>query len=238
VTAYAGYEAILAAGNPRLYTAFVLAGGMAGGFLIRNDAKAWALDATSRVLVFMTAITGGLAGAALPAFYAGEFVGWQARAYDVGPKTILGGLLFSFFSVALFKRLSGIRYDTSDAFARGTCLMMAVGRLGCVAGHCCFGVPWAHGVDAGDRIPRVPVQLLEAAALFALYVVLERLHRGNRYTGRRLFIFFTSYGILRFLLEFLREPVARSVLGLGFYQWLALALAATGVFQLYIRRER
>src|SRR5437763_1011377 len=84
-------------------------------------------------------------------------------------------------SVALFKRLAGIRYDTGDAIVRGTCLMMAVGRLGCIAAHCCFGivVPW--GVDCGDGRPRVPVQALEVAALFALLLVMNHLHRHDRF---------------------------------------------------------
>jgi prolipoprotein diacylglyceryltransferase len=76
------------------------------------------------------------------------------------------------------------------------------------------------------------VQAVEAAALFALFAWLQRLHRQGRLRDRRLFAFFLVYGLLRFVLEFLREPIAASILGLGFYQWLALLLAGIGGWQL------
>lgn len=53
---------------------------------------------------------------------------------------------------------------------------------------------------------------------------------------RRLFLVFTSYGVIRFTLEFLREPLSDTYLGLGFYNWLALLLAAVGTYQLQKRR--
>jgi prolipoprotein diacylglyceryltransferase len=112
--------------------------------------------------------------------------------------------------------------------------MMAVGRLGCYAAHCCVGVEssaaWAR--DFGDGVPRLPIQLVEAALLFVLLAGLQLLHAAGRLPDRRLFVFFAAYGSVRFALELWREPVATVSVGIGFYQWLALLLAGVGLWQI------
>jgi phosphatidylglycerol---prolipoprotein diacylglyceryl transferase len=225
---------ILRAGHPLVYTGFVAAGAAAGGALIRRDARDWAVTPPQRIAIIATVFIGGLVGSALPAFVGGGLIQQQAERYAIGPKTILGGLIAGFLAVAVLKRLLGIAAETSDAFARGTCLMMAIGRLGCYAAHCCVGVAssaaWAQ--DFGDGVPRLPIQLLEAALLTALFGLLQLLQTRRAMPDRRLFLFFAIYGTLRFVLELWREPVATMAGGIGFYQWLALLLAAIGVYQL------
>jgi phosphatidylglycerol:prolipoprotein diacylglycerol transferase len=230
---------IMRAGHPLVYTAFVAAGGAAGGALIRRDTRDWVVTPAQRIAVIATVFVGGLVGAALPAFVSGGLMQHQAEQYLIGPKTILGGLLAGFLAVAVLKRMLGITAETSDAFARGTCLMMAIGRLGCYAAHCCVGVAstavWAR--DFGDGTPRLPIQLVEAAILFTLFGVLQRLHARRALPDRRLFVYFAVYGTARFVLEFWREPVAQVSAGIGFYQWLALLLATIGTYQL-LKRTR
>jgi phosphatidylglycerol---prolipoprotein diacylglyceryl transferase len=230
---------IVKAGHPLIYTAFVAAGALAGGRLIRRDSREWTLDPRRRVAVIATVFIGGLVGSALPAFVSGGVIQHQAELYLIGPKTILGGLLAGFLGVAILKKLAGITAETADAFARGTCLMMAIGRLGCYAAHCCVGVAWSGpgATDFGDGVPRLPIQLVEAAILFGLFGVLSVLHRRALLPDRRLFVFFALYGLTRFGLEFLREPVAAEAGGIGFYQWLALLLAAVGIGQV-LKRTR
>ncbi len=167
-------------------------------------------------------------------------MGTQTADFLLSPKTILGGILCGFLAVAAWKKATGVAYDTSDAFARGGCLMMAIGRLGCIAQHCCFGRPtvaWL-GYDFGDGTPRIPVQALEAILVFVLFVLLDFWHRQNVFPNRRLFILFAAYGLLRCGLEFLREPVAREWIGLGYYQWLALGLFAVGLYQIVMRTAK
>lgn len=234
------FARILEHGSPRLAAAAVLAAAVAGGWLTRRDARAWPLSRGQRAGVFASVLLAGLAGCAIPAFLAGDVIAKYALLEWRGPKTILGGLLGGFAGAAVFKAVAGIAFDTSDAFARGTCLMLALGRLGCAARHCCFGVEapaWA-GWDLGDGVPRLPVQFVEAAAVFALFLFLHHLHRNGLARNRRLFVFFLGYGLIRFSLEFLREQYAGGWLGLGFYQWLALAAAGVGAFQIVKRTPR
>jgi prolipoprotein diacylglyceryltransferase len=230
---------IAKAGHPLVYTGFVAAGALAGGALIRRESREWALGPRARIGVIAAVFAGGLLGAALPAFVGGGAIQRQAEQYLIGPKTILGGLLAGFLCVAAVKKLAGITAETADAFARGSCLMMAIGRLGCFFAHCCVGIAWSGpgAADFGDGVPRLPIQLVEAAILFGLFGALQVLHRRALLPDRRLFVFFAAYGLIRFGLEFLREPVAAEPGGVGFYQWLALLLAATGLFQV-LKRTR
>ncbi len=234
---YSGYEQLLVSGSPRLYAAAVLIGAVCGYSLIAKDSRAWPIDLSTRRKLLGSVLLGGLIGCAVPAFLAGDFVEWLATHYPIGPKTVIGGLIGGYWGAALYKRFAGVAFDTSDAFARGNALMLAIGRLGCFAAHCCFGVATgpAWGIDAGDGVHRFPVQLLESALLFGLFFWINALHRKNNLEHRRLFVFFLAYGILRFFLEFLREPIAGSLWSLGFYQWLAILLAGIGAFE--IRRR-
>ncbi len=234
------FDRILAAGDPHLRLALLVLAGLSGGAMIRHDASAWPLPDRERAGVMLAAVAGGLAGAYLPGRLAGGLAG-QWLASRGPPMTILGALFFSFVAVAGYKRLAGIGWDTSDAFVRGTCLQMAVGRLGCHASHCCLGVPAgipSLGLDFGDGIPRVPVQLLESGAMFGLFLAFDRLHRRDLLPGRRLFLLFLVYGVLRFGLEAWREPMGAVRLGIGAYQGFALGLAGVGAWQMVRRSGR
>lgn len=225
---------ILEHGSPLLHAAALLASGVLCGWLTRLDARAWPLSRRVRIGLFVSVFVGGMAGCAIPAFFASDLIADLAFGQWRGPKTIMGGVLGAFFGAAIYKRLTGTAYDTSDAFARGTCVMMAVGRLGCIAQHCCFGIasPAWLGYDLGDGVTRFPVQIVEAVAVFGLFGIIEILHRRGAMKNRRLFVLFLSYGLIRFALEFLREQFAGIYLGLGFYQWLALAMAGIGAWQI------
>jgi hypothetical protein len=246
---------ILDAGHPLLYRLAVLAATALGGQRMWRDARGWPLPPRQRTGLLVAILAGTILGCALPALIAGGLVGDMAASFLdgagsvgegvglellLGPKTVLGGMLFGFFGAAAYKRWRRIDYDTSDAFAAGGCLMMAIGRLGCIAQHCCFGIvvaPWL-GVDLGDGRPRFPVQAVEAAAMFALFAVLRWAQRHRVWEHRRLFVLFFAYGVLRFELEFLREPIAATWLGLGPYQWLAAVVGGVGLYQIARRSHQ
>lgn len=237
--------ALLTTGNRELYSFFVLLGGALGGAYVRAEAAAWPLPAWQRWAVLGSTLFGALAGSAVPAFLAGGVVAELARSQLVGPKSIVGGLFFGYVLASIVKWLLRISFDTSDAFATGTALMMAIGRLGCSFYHCCFGravdedsfwswLTW----DLGDHRLRIAVQPLEAALMFLVFGTFDQLRRRRLLVGSRLPLLFLGYGCLRFTLEFLREPVANELYGLGAYQWFALALAGTGGFMLLRRSLR
>jgi phosphatidylglycerol:prolipoprotein diacylglycerol transferase len=225
-------NAILLAGSRVGYQTCVIVASLLGGVLIRKDSMQWSVSPWQRGWIMLAAFAGAMLGCAIPAYYAGGLVGNMAGSALPGPKTVLGGILGAFLFVSLFKRVTRNHADTSDAFARGAIAMMAVGRIGCILQHCCYGKPAVWGMDFGDGVPRVPVQYMEALGLFAIFGLIWVLHLRNVWQGRRLFIIFTLYGALRFGLEFWREQVATVYGGIGFYQWLALVVMLVGMLQL------
>lgn len=252
--------AILHAGDPLLHRVAVVTAAIVGGMVIAYDSRSWPLKSAQRIRILLAVSLGSMLGSALPGFMAGGLVGEQVARlaglqaglqaelqadagiaigglFLLGPKTLIGGLLGGFAGASLYKRLARIAYDTSDAFARGSCCLMVIGRLGCIAQHCCFGAecPNGWGIEQGDGIPRWPVQIIEAFLQAVILLVIMIAHHRGWWPGRRLFVVFLSYGLVRFGLEFLREPFGAVYLGLGFYQWLALALAVTGMAQIFKR---
>ncbi len=209
-----------------------------GAAIVLFDSRHWKMSERRHLGVLASSLVVGAIGSLVPAYFAGGWIAARVARHPASAKSILGALAGGFLGVALFKRLSGIREPTSDAFARAIPLVMAIGRLGCWGAHCCFGreVPRWLGVDLGDGVPRIPVQLVEAAALFALFLWVDALHRRNRFPDRRLFLVFALYGAIRFATEPLREPIAGALLGLTAYQWFALALTGIGAWQVWRRR--
>ncbi|HLJ53705.1 MAG TPA: prolipoprotein diacylglyceryl transferase family protein, partial [Chthonomonadaceae bacterium] len=98
---------------------------------------------TDGVLHLMgTAIIGGLACAAI-----GQLIAVQAPG-----KSIVAGIAGGYLSVAVAKRVMGIRRPLGDLFAVALAAGEAVGRWGCFFAGCCYGRPtslpwavWQHG---------------------------------------------------------------------------------------------
>lgn len=234
----AHHHQILSAGSREAYQGCVILASLVAGMLIRKDSATWVLVDREKWLIFGVALAGALTGCAIPAYFSGGLIENIAWSVLIAPKTVMGGLLASFLFVALYKRIVALDYDTSDGFARGAIAAMAIGRIGCIFQHCCYGRKADWGMDFGDGVTRVPVQYIEAIGLFLILVLINRLHYMNTFTGRRLFLVFALYGAMRFILEFLREPVAGIYFGIGYYQWIALLIFAVGSWQIFKRRER
>ena len=227
---------IISAGSRLVYQFCVVLAALIGGWVIRYDARHWQFSSYQHWTIMIVALLGALIGSALPGFAAGGFVGQVAWEMPVTPKTVIGGLLFSFVFVALYKKFTKSPLDTSDAFARGAIIMMAIGRIGCIFQHCCYGKQASWGWDLGDGVNRIPVQFIEMVGLFLIVLFIHKLHQKELFTGRRLFIVFMAYGVLRFGMEFLREPIADQFAGLGFYHWLALSVGIIGAYQ-FLKRS-
>ncbi len=91
-----------------------------------------------------------------------------------------------------------------DIVIVGVILTHAFGRIGCYLGGCCYGgeaSSW-FGVwyPTSEGIRYVyPTQLIEAAFLFILFIVLFFFVKKNQ-----LRVYLVSYGLFRFILEYLR----------------------------------
>jgi len=153
-----------------------------------------------------------------------------------------GGLIAACIAAVVYMRrhrLPALR--TADVFAPGIALGHGIGRLGCFAAGCCWGVPthlpWAvtftnpvsHdlvGVPLG--IPLHPTQLYESAAEFLIFGVLFWRIRRPHSPGVIISLYLILYSSARFLVEFVRYHEQPNPLGgpLNTSQWISLALIA------------
>lgn len=124
----------------------------------------------------------------------------------------------------------------------------ALGRVGCFLAGCCYGreARWLPGVvypenlewvGAPAGIPLVPVQLIEAALLLLIGLLLLRRARNPR--ANLLCDYIRLYAPVRFFMEFLRGDAIRGAfLFLSTSQWISLALFALTLLPAFHKRAR
>ncbi len=211
------------------YTALMTAAIATGVLLSRRRQSALRLAPLERLGVGLGAFCGAMLAAKLP-FVLSDWNGFlSGAAWFADGKTILLGLVGGYFGVEVAKWTLEINTKTGDSFAVPVAASVAVGRLACFVGGCCYGtptaLPWGVVFPYVDQQPRHPTQLYEAAFHATMAVVLELLHRQGLLRGQLIKLYILSYLGYRFLTELIR-PEVRLWGGLTGYQWAALVLAA------------
>lgn len=166
-----------------------------------------------------------------------------------------GGLILAIGVAILYMRKQNMPVlPTMDMFAPGVALGHAIGRLGCLAAGCCWGIecdlPWAitfHDPAAwamtGQTLPLEtplhPTQLYESvseAILFGfLYWRFGKAHKPGQIIG----LFLVLSSAARFVIEFYRVHQQDLPFGLPFSitQWIAIGLALFGGYLLLQARR-
>jgi len=156
-----------------------------------------------------------------------------------------GGLICALVVSAWYMRKTHLpALQTADVFAPAIALGHGIGRLGCFAAGCCWGVechlPWAVtfrdpvakdlvGVPLG--VPLHPTQLYESIAEFAIFAVLYwRIQKPHK-PGAAIGLYLMLYSTVRFVVEFFRYHEQGNLLGgpLDTSQWISVALFVVGV---------
>ena len=133
---------------------------------------------------------------------------------------------------------------TLDLLTPFLALGHAIGRLGCLYHGCCFGritggplgVVFTNG--PADHLARHPTQAYECVALVGLYLAMLALHDNRVITrpGRLTGCYLVAYGVLRFLLENLRDDMVGPVFGgLLRYQWVSVGVMVAGAVMCSIK---
>jgi phosphatidylglycerol---prolipoprotein diacylglyceryl transferase len=138
--------------------------------------------------------------------------------------SVLGALLGGAAAIVLGARWLGLSAPRLlDAAVPWVALAQAVGRLGCLLGGCCYGIAshatWAvRYPDASSPagfVTRLPVPLIEAAALAVLALLYLRTPAALagllRKPGARAASYLALYALLRLPLEPLRGDAVRGV---------------------------
>jgi prolipoprotein diacylglyceryltransferase len=185
-------------------------------------------------------IAAASSGATIGAYLAGSANLWLSGIGGVA-RSIEGAIAGGIIAIEVLKWRSGVRGSTGLGFVAPLAAAIAVGRLGCFfAGldDMTYGGPTSlsWGVDFGDGVPRHPVQLYEAAAMAAFFLVFVAfVRRGNPFVLRTGFYLFVGvYAAQRFAWEFLK-PYGTVVGPLNLFHLLSLALIAYAI--LFTSRE-
>ena len=145
---------------------------------------------------------------------------------------LFGGILAGKIAIRVL-RLNGNLY--SDIMSIIIPLFHSIGRVGCFLAGCCYGIESKFGfyTDTNEFVPsingvvRFPVQLLEAVGnlilAIALFIIFKKNEKNSRMSGKLIYIYVISYGVMRFCDEFLRGDEIRGFVGLlSTSQWIAI----------------
>lgn len=162
-----------------------------------------------------------------------------------------GGLLGTLGVVWLFCRHRRLSFSGLCAvLVPAVPLLHACGRVGCFFAGCCYGIPAPEGWPgitfhrsflAPNQVPLVPVQLMEAAGVFLLFLLLACLAKKCWQGNALLLLYLTAYAPLRFALEFFRGDAYRGHWGiLSTSQLIALLTLAVSLPLLVrgVRRQK
>ena len=161
-----------------------------------------------------------------------------------------GGMIGSILALAVFAKIKGKNFWTAADFTAPLVpLGLFFGRLGNFINGELWGrladpeLPWAMIFpQSGSLAPRHPSQLYEAGLEgLALFTLLWWVSVKPRRRGVVSALFCIGYGVVRFIVEFFREPDA--YLGLGLFglsrgQWLSLPLILLGAAILLLVSRR
>lgn len=178
---------------------------------------------------------------------------WAWAYFWSGGLTYYGGFLgASTVAWFLLKRDRFPFWKAADMAGFAVPMGLALGRMGCLLGGCCFGVRnngslalvFPGGSPASESqfklgllpsrmtesLPVLPTQIAESAASLVIAAVcLYVVHPRKRYDGHVFLAFVVLYAAARFVLEFFRADDRGGALALSTSQWTGLLLIAAAV---------
>ena len=197
--------------------------------LLRRSQARLPLAGWQKLALGIGGFCGAMIGAKLP-FALSDWSGlMDGTTWLAEGKTIMCGIVGGYFGVEIAKWTFDIHVKTGDTFAVPVAVAVAIGRIACFVGGCCFGTPtnfpWGFRFQlAQDERLRHPTQLYEAVFHLSMAAVLFMLQRRGLFRGQLVKLYILIYLAYRFLSEFIR-PEPRMLAGLTGYQWAALILA-------------
>ncbi len=164
-----------------------------------------------------------------------------------GGMSFHGGLIGSVFAGICFCRKRGLdSWQVADLVIATAPIGLGLGRIGNFINCELYGrvsnVPWAMVFPCGGGMPRHPSQLYEAFFEgVVLFIILWYMKDRIKITGGLTALFLILYGVIRFSIEFFREPDAQLGFVVAFLtmgQILSLAMVLVGIMIFLYRTRR
>ncbi len=191
----------------------ILVGVVAGAALAVRRAHEPVAALLAVAVVAVAALAG--AHALYRALHGGPGGPWSGGLASTGG--VAAGLAAAWVVARLTRRSVA---EVLDVIAPAGLLALAIGRLGCFLGGCCYGrptgLPWGVVFPEPGAPPRHPLQLYSAVGDLALLGVLPGRTASSGTAARRACV---GFGLLRAALECLRDPGTTDLLPGG---WLTL----------------
>jgi len=159
-----------------------------------------------------------------------------------------GGFYGCIFAVWLYCRICKVDfYAVIKLLLPMLPIVHSFGRIGCFCMGCCYGTATSSALGvvfhvseiAPNGVPLIPVQLIEAVCVFLLFIVMAVMARRNLTGKHMLCTYLLSYGILRFVLEFMRGDDYRGFIGgLSTSQIISVLTVGYGLYLLYSLRKK
>jgi phosphatidylglycerol---prolipoprotein diacylglyceryl transferase len=212
------------------YAAAMLVALTVCSLLLRRSQAKLPLTKWEKVSLGLAAFVGAFIGARAPFLVTQAVQHPGAFSWLSDGKTILAGIIGAYFAVEIAKWSLEIKVKTGDTFAIPVAIAVAIGRIACFIGGCCFGtptnLPWGVVFPlSGDSLPRHPTQLYEAAFHFGMAGLILALRNAKELERQQIKFYILCYLAYRFATEFIR-PEAEAWLGLTYYQWACFPLTA------------
>ncbi len=197
--------------------------------LVRNKGG----DFNTLVILYGVTVLFALIGAIFTYYAASYGLGRLIREFSRGDFSALrqmglvfyGGLLAGLLGCWLAMRWTHADMRAyTDSIVPCIPLGHAIGRIGCLLGGCCYGVPYSGPLAVrsveGGNVLRFPIQAVESLANLLLFVALLRYAKKGK--PRVLAVYLATYAVIRFTLEFFRGDAIRGAwLRLSTSQWIA-----------------
>ncbi len=99
-------------------------------------------------------------------------------------------------------------------------LIHSIGRIGCLAAGCCYGIPMKSfgyqlnkSLTAPHHITLFPTQLLESVFCFLIFMIVLLLFKKIKHGYRLFAVYILLYAPFRFFIEFYRGDIERGFIG-------------------------
>ena len=215
------------------YTVMAFCGGICALIYVFARLERFKVEFTQFLIIFVLCVVGGVIGSKV--VFAATQIGWLLENFSIQNLLLLipqSGYVFygGLFGVILTLHIcthkdKELNKRIFRMVAPAMPLFHAFGRIGCFLTGCCYGKELTTPVQImGVELTRIPVQLIESAAEFVLFVVLV-IWDKKKDDSDLLRVYLISYALIRFADEFLRGDVVRGIyFGISTAQWISMAI--------------